>query len=198
MSVPHIVTVVGSTRQGRIGGAIGAWFASIVDDRDDLTHELVDLRDVELPFFDSPIPPARGRPPEDPQVARWAEKVEAADGYVFVTPEYNHGYPGVLKNAIDHVHREWRRKPVAFVGYGGPGAGIRAVEQLRQVVVELEMVPLRHQVSIARAYMALDDDGRPKEPWHGDNATRLLDDLVWWATSLKTARESEATLGATT
>ncbi len=197
MSVPHIITLLGSTRQGRVGGAIGAWFASIADARNDITHELVDLRDVGLPFFDSPVPPAMGAAPEDPRAVTWAETVAAADGYVFLTPEYNHGYPGVLKNAIDHLHREWRRKPVAFVGYGGPGAGIRAVEQLRQVVVELEMVPLRHQVSIARAYMALDDQGRPSEPWHQDDATRLLDDLVWWANSLKTARGSELSLEAT-
>ena len=81
-----------------------------------------------LPFFDAPVPLAMGVPPSDPRVVAWARTVAAADGYVFVTAEYNHGYPGVLKNAIDHLHGEWRRKPVAFVGYGGPGGGIRAVE----------------------------------------------------------------------
>lgn len=196
MNGPHIITVVGSTRQGRLGEAIASWFAAIADARTDMTHELVDLRDVGLPFFDAPVPPAMGVPPTRPEVIAWAETIAGADGYVFVTPEYNHGYPGVLKNAIDHLHGEWRRKPVAFVGYGGPGAGIRAVEQLRQVVVELEMAPLRHQISIARAYMALDEHGAPSEPWHRDDALRLLDDLVWWATSLKAARGVETQLEA--
>lgn len=196
MGIPHIITVIGSTRQGRLGSAIATWFAGIAGARADVTHELVDLRDVDLPFFDAPVPPAMGVPPTDPRVIAWARTVATADGYVFVTPEYNHGYPGVLKNAIDHLHGEWRRKPVAFVGYGGPGAGVRAVEQLRQVVVELEMAPLRHQVSIARAYKALDDDGAPSEPWHRDDATRLLDDLAWWASSLKTARGVGGTLDA--
>lgn len=194
MDRPHIITVVGSTRQGRLGEAIGAWFAAVAAARNDMSHELVDLRDVGLPFFDAPVPPARGLPPTDPAIGAWAETVAGADGYVFVTPEYNHGYPGVLKNAIDHLHREWRRKPVAFVGYGGRDAGVRAVEQLRQVVVELEMAPLRHQVSIARAYRALDDEGRPKEPWHDDDAMRLLDELVWWATALRTARGSDRSM----
>jgi hypothetical protein len=91
---------------------------------------------------------------------RWAAQVARADGYVLVTPEYNHGYPAVLKNALDHLFSEWNGKPVAFVGYGGPGGGLRAVEQLRQVVVELEMVPMRQQVAIAGVYAAFDQDGR--------------------------------------
>jgi NAD(P)H-dependent FMN reductase len=191
MALPHIITILGSTRQGRVGGGVAAWFGAIADARDDMTHELVDLRDVDLPFFDASMPPAMGFEPEDPTARAWAKTISAGDGYVFVTPEYNHGYPAVLKNAIDHIYRPWHRKPAAFVGYGGPGAGVRAVEQLRQVVVEVEMVPLRHQVSIARAYMALDDEGRPRDPWHADDAVRLLDDLVWWARSLKEARQAD-------
>jgi len=107
---------------------------------------------------------------------------------VLVTPEDNHGYPAALKNALDHVFHPWRRKPVSFVGYGGPGGGVRAVEQLRQVVVELEMVPLRHQVAIPRAYMAFDDRGDLRDAWHAADAERLLDELAWWAGVLRTAR----------
>lgn len=185
---PHVLTIVGSTRQGRKGGAIGRWFAGLADQRDDLTHELVDLRDWPLPFFDDPIPPAMGQPSQHDVVRAWGEKVASADGYVLVVPEYNHGYPAVLKNALDSVFSPWLRKPVSFVGYGGPGAGVRAVEQLRQVVVELEMAPLRHQVSIARAYMSLDAEGRPTEDWHEQDAQRLLDEHVWWARALAAAR----------
>jgi NAD(P)H-dependent FMN reductase len=191
MASPHIQIVIGSTREGRLGEPVARWFAGIAAAREDMTTELVDLRDWELPFLSTPVPPAMA-PPTDPLTRRWAEKVGEADGYVLVTPEYNHGYPAALKNALDHVFHPWRRKPVAFVGYGGPGAGVRAVEQLRQVVVELEMVPLRHQVGIARAYMAFDDDGRLRDPWHADDATRMLDDLAWWAGSLRTARDAAA------
>ena len=187
MSTPHIHIVLGSTREGRLGEPVTRWFASIAEQRDDLTCEVVDLRDWDLPFLATPVPPAMA-PPTDPLTRRWGAKVEEADGYVLVTPEYNHGYPAALKNALDHVFHPWRRKPVSFVGYGGPAGGVRAVEQLRQVVVELEMVPLRHQVTIARAYMAFDEDGSLRDPWHDRDATRLLDELAWWAQALQTAR----------
>ncbi len=187
MKVPKIHVVLGSTREGRLGEPVARWFGAIAEQRDDLDVELVDLRDWDLPFLTTPVPPAMA-PPTDPLTQRWEAKVAEADGYVLVTPEYNHGYPAALKNALDHVFQPWRRKPVSFVGYGGPAGGVRAVEQLRQVVVELEMVPLRHQVAIARAYMAFDDDGALRDPWHAADAERLLDELAWWAAALRTAR----------
>jgi NAD(P)H-dependent FMN reductase len=187
MSVPHIQVILGSTRDGRVGERVARWFGALAAGRPDLTFELVDLKAWELPFLSTPIPPEMA-PPQDPLIQRWEAKLAEADGYVFVTPEYNHGYPAALKNAIDHVVQPWRRKPVAFVGYGGPGAGVRAVEQLRQVVVELEMVPLRHQVSIARAYAAFDEQGALREPWHAAAAERLVADLAWWAYALRAAR----------
>ena len=136
-SVPHIQVILGSTRNGRLGDRVAAWFMGHASVRRDLTAELVDLRDWPLPFFDEPTPPIRGGYANPAQRA-WAAKVEAADGYVFVSPEYNHGYTAVLKNALDHLYAEWTYKPAGFVGYGGLGGGIRAVEQLRQVVVELD------------------------------------------------------------
>jgi NAD(P)H-dependent FMN reductase len=187
MPVPHVHVILGSTRDGRLGEPVARWFHAIAAERTDLTAELVDLRDWDLPFLSTPVPPAMA-PPTDPLTRRWGDKVAEADGYVIVTPEYNHGYPAALKNALDHVFTPWHRKPASFVSYGGPGGGLRAVEQLRQVVVELEMVPLRHQVSIPRAYLAFDDDGRLRDPWHADDAGRLLTELAWWATALRTAR----------
>jgi NAD(P)H-dependent FMN reductase len=118
---------------------------------------------------------------------RWAETVEAADGFVLITPEYNHGYPAALKNALDLVYAEWGRKPVAFVSYGGPAGGVRAVQQLREVVIELDLVPLRRQVAIPRVHTALREDG-PDDPRHASAAERLLDDLAWWARALAGAR----------
>jgi NAD(P)H-dependent FMN reductase len=184
---PKIAVLVGSTREARLGEAVGRWFASIAASREDLEVATVDLLAWDLPFLSAPVPPAMA-PPTDPLIERWAAEVDAADGYVVVTPEYNHGYPAALKNALDLVFEPWRRKPVSFVSYGGPGGGVRAVEQLRQVVVELEMVPLRHQVAIPRAYMAFDDDGRLHDDWHARDAERLLGELAWWAGALRTAR----------
>ena len=195
MSRPHIEIILGSTREGRIGETVARWFTSVSADRDDMTAELLDLREWDLPFVDTPVPPAM-RPPTDPLVRDWADKVAEADGYVLITPEYNHGYPAVLKNALDHVFHPWNRKPVAFVGYGGPAGGVRAIEQLRQVVVELEMVPLRQQVMINRAYVAFDDEGRPREAWHAGDATRVLDELTWWARALAAARADRGAVAA--
>ena len=190
MSPSNVAVVIGSTRQGRLGEVVARWFTSAAEPRDDLVIDVVDLRAWELPFLSTPVPPAMA-PPSDPLIQRWAARLDAADGYVLVTPEYNHGYPAALKNALDLVVEPWRRKPVSFVSYGGPGGGLRAVEQLRQVVVELEMVPLRHQVAIPRAYMAFDDDGRLRDEWHAADAERLLDELAWWASALRTARAGD-------
>ena len=89
--------------------------------REDLSVEPVDLRDYPMPFYEQVVPPARGQRDYPPKVARWAEKLDAADGYMIVTPEYNHGYPAELKNALDQVFPELNRKPVAFIGYGNTG-----------------------------------------------------------------------------
>nr|ANY57938.1 FMN Reductase [uncultured bacterium] len=184
----HIQVILGSTRQGRVGASVASWFMQHASARTDLSAELVDLADWPLPFFNSPVPPAFG-PSSDPQARAWAAKVGQADGYVLVTPEYNHGYPAVLKNALDHVYREWNGKPVGFVGYGGPGGGVRAVEQLRQVVVELSMFPLRQQVIIANAYLAFDESGALRAGVNPDRqAAAVLDELAGVAARLGPVR----------
>jgi len=179
-----IQVILGSTRQGRAGEKVAQWFMSHAQDKTDLDVELVDLHDWPLPFFDQQMPPMMGGYRDEAQ-QRWADQVARADGYVLVTPEYNHGYPAVLKNALDHLFAEWNGKPVGFVGYGGPGGGHRAVEQLRQVVVELEMVPMRQQVAIANVYAAFDQDGRLANPEHYDRqAVAVLDELAHWTARL--------------
>jgi NAD(P)H-dependent FMN reductase len=188
----RIQVILGSTRQGRFGDRVARWFMQHADAHSDLRAELVDLADWPLPFFDWPVPPAM-QESQDPQTVAWAERVSAADGYVIVTPEYNHGYPAVLKNALDHVVRPWRHKPVGFVGYGGPAGGIRAVEQLRQVVVELEMMPLRHQVAIQNVYQAFDSDGSLKDPTGPDrSAAAVLDELALWSRLMRDMRTPSA------
>ena len=182
--MPNIHVILGSTRQGRSGEKVARWFMAHARARSDLDVELVDLRDWPLPFFDQQVPPMMGGYSDAAQ-QRWAAQVARADGYVLVTPEYNHGYPAVLKNALDHLFSEWNGKPVAFVGYGGPGGGLRAVEQLRQVVVELEMVPMRQQVAIAGVYAAFDQDGRLADrEQHDRQAGAVLDELAGWTARL--------------
>ena len=193
-AVPRIQVILASTRPGRFGERAAAWALDRLGARGDLAAELVDLRDYPMPFFEHPKAPAFGHRDYAPEVARWAEKVEAADGYLVVTPEYNHGYPAVLKNALDQVFPELNRKPIAFVGYGNAG-GARAIEQLRLVAVELELAPLRHAVHILPSVL------RPAiqaaEPFDVELLAALDDrldtaatDLVWWANALAAARLS--------
>jgi NAD(P)H-dependent FMN reductase len=188
VSTPHVQIIVGSIRDGRVGEHVARWFAGHAAQRADLTSELVDLREWDLPFLTQPTPPMRGGY-RDEITQRWAAKVGEADGYVLVTPEYNHGYPASLKNALDHVYAEWVRKPVSYVSYGGPGGGSRAVEQLRQVAVEFQQAPLRQQVMVHRFWEHMGEQGFAGAAYEAE-ATALLDELAWWSRALKTAREA--------
>jgi NAD(P)H-dependent FMN reductase len=191
----HIHVVLGSTREGRFSEKPARWVEERLSARDDMSVELVDLRDYPLPMFDLPRSPAyTGRDYPSPEIERWGSKVDEADGFVFVMPEYNHGYSAVLKNAIDHAFVEWHRKPVAFVSYGNVG-GARAVEQMRLVAVELEMAPLRHAVHVMPDLMlpAMQSDYDPEifAPLDG-KLDLLATDLAWWADSLAAARTGQS------
>jgi NAD(P)H-dependent FMN reductase len=149
-----------------------AWFDAIARARDDLATEVVDLLAWDLPWYRAAEVPARAAY-RDEATIRWAAKVAEADGFVFVTPEYNHGYPAALKNALDLVYAEWSHKPVTFVTYGGSAGGVRAAEQLVQVAVELKMAPLRAQVHIPMAGRVFGRDGRGEpEPRHAGGRAR--------------------------
>ena len=178
----RVAVIVGSTRPGRIGGTVGAWFAAQVAARPDMDVDVIDLMTAALPASF----PAEA----DEHVASYVARVDAADAYVVVTPEYNHGYPGPLKQAIDLAHREWNAKPVAFVAYGGMAGGMRAVEQLRQVFAELHAVTVRDTVGFHGVHGAFADDGRPVDSAGPDAAAkRLIDQLAWWAFALREARQ---------
>jgi NAD(P)H-dependent FMN reductase len=163
--------------------------------RGEFEVELVDLRDHPLPFFDGDPPARTGRDYADEAVARFGRVIDRADGYVMLTAEYNHGYPAVLKNALDSTFVEWRRKPVSFVGWGNTG-GARAVEQLREVAVEFEMAPLRHAVHVLPdVLIAVRQSGDPTdlslfaplEP----RLAMMADDLAWWMRALARARATD-------
>ncbi len=168
--------ILGSTREGRFGEKAAAWAIDRLGARDDLVAELVDLRDYPMSFYEQERPPAHGDRDYPPEVSRWANKVDQADGYLVITPEYNHGYPAVLKNAFDVVFPEFNRKPIAFVGYGNSG-GARSIEQLRLVSIELEMAPLRHAVHILPAVMV--PARQAEEPSTSSCSPRLTIDSGW-------------------
>jgi NAD(P)H-dependent FMN reductase len=188
---PRIGIVIGSTREGRFGEKPAHWIHEIAKKRTDLDFELIDLRDHPLPFFNEPTSPAWG-PVKNEAAQRWAAKLAGIDGLIAVTPEYNHGPSAVLKNAFDYAYKEFVRKPIGFVGYGGVGAA-RAVEQLRLVAVELQMAPVRHAVHIGMVeFLGIWQQGKSFEdfPHLAQAATAMLDDIAWWARTLKTAREA--------
>jgi NAD(P)H-dependent FMN reductase len=188
---PHVLIIIGSTRDKRFGEIVARWFLSRTDERTDMTVELADLRDWMFQYYDRPLPATVAE--YDEQAQRWAEVVGRADGFVIVTPEYNHGYPAVLKSALDAVYREWNRKPVAFVSYGGWSAGTRAVQQLRQIAIELQMAPIRASVAMQFAQRLFDAEGTLQNPdLFNTAATALLDDLSWWAHALRAARLATA------
>jgi NAD(P)H-dependent FMN reductase len=189
---PRIQVILASTRPGRFCEKPAAWLMDRLSTRADLVAELIDLRDYPLPTFDQPAPPAHTpRDYANEEIARWARTVDEADGFVVVTPEYNHGYPASLKNALDHAFPELSRKPIAFVGYGNHG-GAGAIERLRLVAVALEMAALRHAIQITRELMVAAMNAGPFTldlfaPLDGRLDVAAID-LVWWARALAAAR----------
>jgi NAD(P)H-dependent FMN reductase len=155
---PVLEVVTASTRPGRIGRAFADWFIGVAAGHGAFEVADVDLAVVGLPFLDEPDHPKFGRYVHE-HTRQWSATVSRADAFVFVTPEYNYGYSAVLKNALDFLHAEWADKAVGFVGYGGIGAGTRAIQQLKQVVTTLRMVPVFEAVNIPFAVQALDDHG---------------------------------------
>lgn len=192
MTNARIGIILASARQGRRGEGFAKWTQALVAERAGVDVELLDLRDYPLPAYAyEQMPPAIEKDYKDDLARRWSEKIHALDGYVMVTPEYNHGYPGNLKNAIDHVHLGWWYKPVAFVSYGGTACGARAVEQLRNVAVEVRMVPVRSEVNIRLIGLERGDAGQPTDPLYAKLAKGMIDQLLWWTKATKHAREAE-------
>jgi NAD(P)H-dependent FMN reductase len=157
--MPKLMVVIASTRPTRVGLPVGRWFADRAAERGSFDVDVVDLAELDLPFMDEPEHPRFARYVHD-HTKRWSARVAAADAFVFVTPEYNHGYNAPLKNAIDYLHREWEHKPVGFVSYGGVAAGTRAVQQLKPVVAVLRMTPLTDAVYIPWVNQHLDEERR--------------------------------------
>ncbi len=156
--MPTLLIIIASTRPGRIGLPVADWFVDRATEHGGFTLEVADLAQLDLPLLNEPNHPRLREYTQDHTHA-WSDTVEAADAIVMVTAEYNYGYPSALKNAIDYLHHEWRYKPVGFVSYGGVAAGTRAVQQLKQVVSALSMMPTGPSVNIPFVAQFLDADG---------------------------------------
>jgi NAD(P)H-dependent FMN reductase len=177
-----LTIVVASTRAVRGGPVVAGWFAAVAGRRADLRVEVLDLAEVRLPDV--------GAAAAAVGTAVVSARLHGTDAFVIVTPEYNHSYPGPLKNAIDSFDAEWHAKPVGFVSYGGVSGGLRAVEHLRPVFAEVHATTVRETVSFAHYGELFDEAGRLRAPERATAAAeRLLDQLVWWAQALRTARD---------
>ncbi len=183
--------IMGSTREGRNGGKVGEYVQGVAATEPGWEVEYLDLKTLDLPMYADAVSPSFRESLDGlPEVIKeWSRKIEEADAYIIVTPEYNHGYPAPLKNAIDWLFKEWNRKPVAFVSYGALLAGGRAVEQLRQVVAELHMTSVRAQVLFPAVWEAFDTNGQPKDPATEERVRGMFRELSWWGNALKGARE---------
>lgn len=178
----QVAMIVGSTREGRFGPTVASWAAEQIGGRDDVVLDVVDLGEADLPAgVDAATPATRDL----------AGRLAAADAVVVVTPEYNHSFPGDLKNAIDRHHDEWTAKPVGHVSYGGLAGGLRAVEALRLVFEELHAVSMRTSVAFPTYWDLLDADGALAEAKPQEGAiAEMVDQLVWWGDALRRQRES--------
>lgn len=194
METVKIAIIIGSTRPNRFSEKPAQWIFEQAQKIEDVETELLDLREYALPFFDMPTSPARVLDGDygNDMVNAFAKKIAAADAYVIVSPEYNHGPSAIVKNALDSIYTEWINKPVGFVSYGGVG-GARAVEQLRQVCIELQMAPIRNAVHIPSSVLFPIIMG--KAEWKPneddsltDSADKMLAQLLWWTHALKAAR----------
>ena len=185
----RIAIIIGSTRPGRKGEAVAKWAYAIAQTRTDAEFELVDIKDFNLPLLDEPMPPSMRQYTHD-HTKRWSEKIGSFDGYVFVTPEYNHATSGALKNAIDFLYAEWVNKAAGFIGYGG-ASGARAVENLRLIMAELQLATVRAQVGLSmftdfENFSVFKPAATQEEYVHA-----MLDQAIAWATALKMLRNNE-------
>ncbi|UGQ14108.1 NAD(P)H-dependent oxidoreductase [Yinghuangia sp. ASG 101] len=182
----RLAVIVGSTRGGRFGPTVAAWFADLARQRDDLAVDVVDLVETPLPAV---LPGFDGPSAEDAALfGAVTPRLAAADAFVVVTPEYNHSFPGALKNLVDAHYEQWQAKPVGFVSYGGLSGGLRAVEALRVVFAELHAVTVRETVSFHGAAGTFDGPVPQDAAGAGAAAKTLLDQVVWWARALRDAK----------
>ena len=182
----RIGIIIGSTRPGRKGEAVAKWVAELAKKRTGVEYELVDIKDYNLPLLDEPIPPSQGKYSKE-HTRVWSAKIDSLDGYVFVTPEYNHSTSGALKNALDFLYKEWNNKAAGFVAYGSAG-GTRSVEHLRGIMAELQIADVRAQVMLSlRTDFKNYTEFTPAE-YHEKSVEQVFEQVERWSSALKTTR----------
>lgn len=186
-----IGVILGSVRKVRRGERVAKWLMSELILHKNVDFELLDLRDYPLPFYaEDNSPDSLESGYSNKVAAKWAAKIAEKDAFVLIVSEYNHGPTAVLKNALDYVYNEWNKKPVAYVSYAtGAAAGIRAVEQLRAIVVELQMVSMQAAVHIRNVLDTIDVSGKLLQGHYSEQLDKVMKQLLWWAEALKTARK---------
>lgn len=189
MADTKIAIILGSTRPGRNGAAVAEWVLAQAQQRTAADYELVDLADFPLPLLDEPMPPSLGQYAGE-HTKDWAAKIASFDGFVFVTPEYNHSTSGVLKNAIDYVYGEWNNKAAAFVSYGALG-GTRAIEHLRAISSELQIAHVRQQLSFSLYGDFKNFSEFAPGAQFEDGAATLFDQLEAWTIAMKSVRAGQ-------
>jgi NAD(P)H-dependent FMN reductase len=196
VSNPVLQIIIGSTRPGRVGKAVGDWIYEAAVAHGGFDVELIDLAEVNLPLLDEPKHPRLGDY-QHQHTKDWSATISRGDAYVFVIPEYNYGFNAATKNAIDYLHKEWQHKPIGFVSYGGVAAGTRAVQMLKQVVTTLRMVPVFESVNIPFVQQFLDDERkfRPNDVLE-QAATEMLDELLKVSGALRQLRQPAAVASA--
>lgn len=177
-----LMVIFGSSRHGRKGGVVADWVRKNAEQDDRVELDYVDLQQLNLPFFDEPLSPfsmkRAGQDYTSTQGKAWAERVGRAEGVIIVTPEYNHGYTAVLKNALDWVGPEWVDKPVGFVSYGGISGGSRVVEQLRVVTIELGLVQVSNPIHFNFFEQAFNESGEPLRESKNDELKKMFNEII--------------------
>lgn len=188
MTKPVLRIIIGSTRPGRVGPSVAAWIAERARDHGGFDVQVTDLAELNLPLYDEPNHP-RLRQYVNEHTKDWSALADASDAFIFVTPEYNHGFNAALKNAIDYLYHEWHHKAAGIVSYGGVSAGTRATQMLKQVLTALKIMPVPEAVNIPFVFQHLDEDKRFKSTELIDaSAIAMLDELQRWTEPLTALR----------
>lgn len=189
--MPTLRIVIASTRPGRVGLPVAEWFVAVAEAHRGFDVEVTDLLELGLPFMDEPKHPRFGDY-QHQHTRDWSATVAASDAFVFVHPEYNYGYTAPLKNAIDYLHAEWQHKPVGFVSYGGVAAGTRALQQLKQVVTAVKLLPITEAVNIPFVSQFLENGVIVANDVMEQAAVAMLDELVRVEATLRSLRAEAA------
>ncbi|OGL21461.1 hypothetical protein A2707_05500 [Candidatus Saccharibacteria bacterium RIFCSPHIGHO2_01_FULL_45_15] len=191
--MPLIKVILGSTRPGRFGEQPAKWIMELAKSHPGAKFELVDLKEINLPLLDEPVPALMSQEYVHEHTKQWSKIVDEADGFIFITPEYNSGVPAAMKNAVDYLAVEWRHKPVAFVSYGAGGGGILAVNNWRSIFAYLSLLGLADHIHFNEYYKHLDEAGNLSP---SDEQTAkghlLLKNISFWADKLRPIREELA------